>query len=74
MTEETEAARTAHLDRCKKRALEYWNRGDLASAVTSMASDLEKHPDCNVVLWDYATLCLINHDAAGVRRWITGFR
>lgn len=74
MTEETEAARTAHLDWCKKRALEYWDRGDLANAVTSMASDLEKHPDCKVVLMDYAMFCLIKHDAAGVHRWITGFR
>lgn len=37
--------RAEHLQFCKDRAMEYVNRGDLLEAVTSMMSDLEKHPD-----------------------------
>ena len=37
--------RQEHLDWCKKRALEYCNRGDTMNALTSMFSDLEKHPE-----------------------------
>jgi len=33
------------MDWCKKRALEYVERGDTTNAYASMASDLRKHPD-----------------------------
>lgn len=37
--------RAEHLAWSKKRALEYVERGELAQAFTSMASDLEKHDE-----------------------------
>jgi hypothetical protein len=37
--------RAEHLDWCKKRALEYAEKGDIVQAITSMGSDLEKHPE-----------------------------
>jgi hypothetical protein len=37
--------RDEHMAWCKKRAHEYLDRGDVPNAVTSMASDLGKHPD-----------------------------
>lgn len=37
--------RDEHLAWCKKRALEYVDRGDLPNAWGSMASDLGKHPE-----------------------------
>lgn len=37
--------REEHLAWCKKRALEYVERGDPMVGLTSMFSDLEKHPE-----------------------------
>jgi len=37
--------RQKHLAWCKKRAMEYVDAGDYHSAVTSMLSDLGKHPE-----------------------------
>ena len=37
--------REEHVDWCKKRALEYVDRGDLANALSSMISDLSKHKE-----------------------------
>lgn len=37
--------RQEHLDWAKKRALEYCDRGDIKNAFSSLASDLNKHPD-----------------------------
>lgn len=37
--------REEHLAWCKKRAHEYLDRGDIQNGVTSMLSDLEKHPE-----------------------------
>lgn len=37
--------RAEHLQWCKTRAMEYVNKGDLNQAVTSMLSDLSKHPE-----------------------------
>ena len=36
--------REEHLEWCKQRALEYCDRGDTINAITSMFSDLGKHP------------------------------
>ena len=38
-------SREEHLAWCKARALEYCDRGDTTEALTSMFSDLGKHPD-----------------------------
>jgi hypothetical protein len=37
--------RQEHLEWCKRRALEYVDRGELTDAFASMASDLNKHPE-----------------------------
>lgn len=37
--------RQEHLEWCKKRALEYVDKGDLTNAFASMLSDLRKHPE-----------------------------
>ena len=37
--------REQHLEWCKARALEYCERGDTMQALTSMFSDLDKHPE-----------------------------
>ena len=37
--------RAEHLAWCKKRALEYVDRGDVMNGLTSMFSDLDKHPE-----------------------------
>lgn len=43
MTHQT--PRAVHLQWCKDRANEYLNRGNVIAGVTSMLSDLDKHPD-----------------------------
>jgi hypothetical protein len=68
--------RAEHLAWCKCRALEYVDQGDLASAVTSMLSDLSKHPDTasnNPFLAALALTYVTSGDVSGVRRWINGF-
>ena len=37
--------RSEHLQRCKDRAIEYINNGDIQQGITSMMSDLTKHPE-----------------------------
>ncbi len=37
--------RKEHLAWCKKRALEYVDRGEFIGAISSMISDLRKHPE-----------------------------
>jgi hypothetical protein len=67
--------REKHLEWCKQRALEYWQRNDLINAVVSMGSDLDKHPECrcNPFLLMAGAMYARDHDSAGVKRWIEGF-
>ena len=69
-------SREEHLALCKRRALEYLDAGDAQNAVTSMMSDMSKHPETPMAdsLSRVALLYLINGDDAAVRRWIEGFR
>lgn len=39
------ATRSEHMTWCKERALRYVDEGDLSGAYSSMASDLQKHPE-----------------------------
>jgi hypothetical protein len=68
--------REEHLAWCKERALEYWREGDLMNAVTSMGSDLDKHPEtkCNPGLAVLGMMYIKDNDYDGVKRWIEGFR
>jgi hypothetical protein len=69
--------RAEHMAWCKKRALEYCERGDTMNALTSMFSDLDKHPETK----DHAgvaiglQLMMIDglNSQADVRRFINGF-
>jgi hypothetical protein len=73
-----------HLEWCKQRAREYLRAGDLLSAVTSMMSDLDKHPETRAKCGrDSKTMVMLgigaavqatqgNHDF--VQRYIEGFR
>lgn len=68
--------RQEHLEWCKKRALEYIDRGDTQQAVASMMSDLRKHPETesaiNGVLGQLGLMAAMSSvDVA--RRYITGF-
>ena len=68
--------RDAHLEWCKDRAREYLDAGELLNAVTSMGSDLGKHPELGVSpnLLMAAAMRAQDGDARGVREWIEGFR
>jgi hypothetical protein len=69
--------REEHLARCKRRALEYVERGELADAFASMGSDMEQHPEtkgCNPYLTALGLMYATNHDVSGMVRWIEGFR
>jgi hypothetical protein len=57
--------------------MEYFRAGDLEQAVTSMLSDLGKHPETENLGAKFGMLgimLLANHDTDGVRRFIEGFR
>jgi hypothetical protein len=69
--------RDEYLVRCKKRALEYLNRGDVKNAIVSMQSDLSKHEDFRGIsdkLMPMALFIMINNDHREARRFIEGFR
>lgn len=68
--------RDEHLEWAKERAMDYWLKGDLANAVTSMGSDLAKHPELKPpeALIVLGLIHVIDHDADGVKRWIEGWR
>lgn len=67
--------RAEHLSWAKRRALEYVDHGDLASAVASLSSDLRKHPDINPAaeLLYLGLMYAAKGNAADVRYWIEGF-
>jgi hypothetical protein len=71
--------REEHLAWCKQRALEYVDAGDLANAVASMGSDLQKHPETGnnsslAYLMRLGMMYYDQGDPTAVRRWIEGFR
>jgi hypothetical protein len=68
--------RDEHLEWCKQRARQYLDEGDLLNAVTSMGSDLNKHPElgCNPYIGLIGALHAKEGDREAVRRWIEGFR
>jgi hypothetical protein len=59
--------RNKHLTWCKRRALEYVDQGDLASAVASMSSDLSKHPETPQPTRFASTRHLARHAARRIR-------
>jgi hypothetical protein len=68
--------REEHLAGCKERALEYLEKGDVKNAVTSMLSDLDKHPETalhNPTLALLGMSICVMDDRDGARRFIEGF-
>jgi hypothetical protein len=67
--------RAEHLDWAKRRALEYIDDGHCSLAVSSMISDLGKHPELEKSAQIGAVLALsLNiHRPEQVRKWIVGF-
>lgn len=72
--------RQEHLQWCKDRAMEYVEDGDLLQGVTSMMSNLGKHPETAssaggalAMLGMLAMQQAQSGDRDGVVRYITGF-
>ena len=69
--------RQEHMNWCKQRALKYLDAGDVQEAVTSMLSDLSKHPETKLPdgspLNMLGMMTIMEHDRAGARRFIEGF-
>lgn len=71
-----EASKADHLTWCKGRALAYLYDGDLPNAVSSMISDLRKHPETEEMAGVFTISGLVacgSGNTNGVRRWIEGF-
>lgn len=70
--------REEHLQFCKDRAHEYLAEGDLPNAVTSMLSDLQRHPETRFQeenpLVMFGLMAAMNNNREEVRRFIDGFR
>lgn len=67
--------RTEHIKWCKQRALEYLPE-DPRQALTSMMSDLEKHPETVKLAQNIGLLYIFelqNNNARSARRFIEGF-
>jgi len=72
-----EMTRDEHIAFCKQRANEYLDRDDVKNGVTSMLSDLLKHPetrDVGKAMAMIGMLCIMENDLHGARRFVEGFR
>jgi hypothetical protein len=69
--------RDEHLACCKQRALQYVDRGEIMEGLTSMFSDVTKHPDMkNHKGVDIGVMMMAGgmlRSAADARRFIEGF-
>jgi hypothetical protein len=74
---DTTFTRAEHIRWCKRRALSYLQAGELHNAVSSMLSDLTKHPETEglargplgmIGMWEAN-----NGDMNSVRAYIEGF-
>jgi hypothetical protein len=68
--------RTEHLAWCKKRAHEYLERGQVADAIASMMSDMQKHPETktnNQFLDAMGLMAAASGNQEDARRYIDGF-
>jgi hypothetical protein len=70
--------REEHLAECKRRAREYLDRHDVKNGVTSMLSDLSKHPETRDLSGGgfamIGMMMIMENDLAGARRFVEGFR
>jgi hypothetical protein len=69
--------RQSHLEWCKKRAHEYLAKGDIQNAVTSMLSDLSKHPETegssHGIFAQLGMMAVMSGDRREAARFIDGF-
>lgn len=69
--------RIEHLAWCKKRALEYLDRGDVQNAIASMLSDMSKNDDTARAIQGplgmIGLMCVSSGNAHEARRFIEGF-
>lgn len=69
--------RDQHLEWCKKRAHEYLAKGDVKNAVTSMLSDLSKHPETETssggILAQLGMITIMSGNTREAARFIDGF-
>ena len=69
--------RAEHLEWCKQRARAYIERGDVLNGITSMLSDLDKHPETTGHKGgDICMMLMLSgglRDPAEARRFIDGF-
>jgi hypothetical protein len=66
-----------HIAQCKSAALAYLDDGDHVSAITSMLSDLSKHPETREMGKMFSPLGMFaaaSGDPDECRRFIEGFR
>ena len=70
--------REEHLKWCKERANEYLARGDISNGITSMLSDLDKHPETKTIGgWPVSMLgmlTIMGGDLAAAKCFVEGFR
>ncbi len=68
--------REKYVERCKQRAFDYLEHGDLRNAVASFVGSMNARPDCRLPhhLAALGVLLLIANDALGWRTLIEGFR
>jgi hypothetical protein len=73
----SEMDRLEHLEFCKQRARKYLERGELGDAITSMLSDLSKHPETRAHSTGPLALlgmrAILSGDPEQCRRFIEGF-
>jgi hypothetical protein len=65
----TDMPRDKYVERCKQRALDYLDRGDIEKAVTSIITTMDARTDCKLPQY-LATLggsLLMANDALGLR-------
>ena len=72
----TDMPRDKYVERCKQRALDHLERGDLRNAVASFVGNMNARPDCELpsYLGTLGALLLTANDAFGWRTLIEGLR
>ena len=68
--------RDKYVERCKQRAFDYLDRGELRNAVASFVNNMNARPDCELPhhLAALGVLLLMRNDALGWKALIEEFR
>jgi len=71
-----EMTRDKYVERCKQRAFDHLDRGDLKNAVASFVGNMKARPDCELphYLATIGASLLTANDALGWRTLIEGLR